>query len=146
MRAPVKERFWAKVDKTDGCWLWTAHCNENGYGYFRLGHKHVRAHRLSWAMANGPIPEGFVVQHKCDVRDCVRPSHLELGSQPENIADMDRKNRRAMTTSRPRDTCHRGHPMVEDNLYFYHRNGRQCRTCKTCALGRANERYRSRKD
>ena len=58
-------RFWDKVNKTESCWEWTAN-NVNGYGRIRHQGKMVLAHRLSWQMANGPIPTGMLVFHKCD--------------------------------------------------------------------------------
>lgn len=100
-------RFWAKVDKSagpDGCWLWTAHRSRAGYGSFRIGGRAgnmLKAHRVAWELANGPIPSAgdhhgtMCVCHKCDVTGCVNPAHLFLGSQTENTRDMDAKGRRA---------------------------------------------------
>lgn len=82
-----------KVEKTDSCWLWTAACFSNGYGAFRLGPKQLRAHRWSFSHFNGPIPEGAVVMHICDVKRCVNPAHLRVGTQLENQRDMTRKGR-----------------------------------------------------
>lgn len=89
-------RFWGKVDKTEGCWLWTACLNRDGYGDFNLGRRgqgHELAHRYSWALANGPIPDDLCVLHRCDVRSCVRPDHLFLGTRTDNHADMVAKGR-----------------------------------------------------
>ena len=74
---PPEERFWEKVEKTETCWLWTAAKYPGGYGVFGIHPKVMKAaHRFSWELANGPIPEGLWVLHKCDVRHCVRPDHL----------------------------------------------------------------------
>ena len=89
----VSERFWLKVQKTDGCWLWTASKREWGYGQFWTGSRLERAHRFSYAMENGPIPAGLFVLHRCDTPACVRVSHLFLGTQQDNIDDMRAKGR-----------------------------------------------------
>lgn len=92
------ERFWRRVDKTDGCWLWTGSISD-GYGHFGVGciaavNKAIlRTHRWSWEHANGLIPEGMHVLHRCDVRACVRPSHLFLGSNSDNVSDRVAKGR-----------------------------------------------------
>lgn len=79
--------FWRKVNKTKGCWLWTAgKFSGTEYGQFRSHEKNVRAHRFSYELRNGPIPAGLVVDHKCRVTLCVRPSHLEAVTSGENIS------------------------------------------------------------
>jgi len=91
----LEERFWEKVDKTADCWVWTASC-ASGYGRIcRGGHSgpQVQSHRLSWEIHNGPIPEGLQVLHHCDNKKCVRPDHLFLGSQLDNMRDMIFKGR-----------------------------------------------------
>lgn len=93
---PLQNRFWAKVNKTDGCWLWTAGCFRRGYGAIGAGGRHsplLRAHRLSWELHNGPIPEGLCVLHECDNPRCVRPEHLFLGTHQDNVADCVAKGR-----------------------------------------------------
>lgn len=92
--ATITERFWAKVSKAEGCWLWLAGQYSNGYGeFFYRGRLHC-AHRVAWELTHGVIQEGMSVCHSCDVRQCVRPDHLFLGTQSENLSDMDRKGRR----------------------------------------------------
>lgn len=95
------ENFWAKVDKSqgdEGCWIWTG-AKQGGrkgkYGAFQMGWKNQkRAHRLSFEIANGPIPDGMMVCHACDTPLCVNPAHLFLGTAKDNTADMDAKGRR----------------------------------------------------
>lgn len=87
------ENFWAKVDKSGECWNWTAF-KSKGYGYIQCGQGNsVRAHRFSWVLHNGEIPEGMLVCHKCDNPSCVRPDHLFLGTPLDNVVDMLSKGR-----------------------------------------------------
>lgn len=92
-RPPLEVRFWKKVNKTDGCWLWTGHTNYSGYGVLKIGGADKRAHRVSWELAHGPVPEPLLVLHRCDVRNCVNPSHLFLGTQQHNLEDCRLKDR-----------------------------------------------------
>lgn len=78
--------FWSKVNKTEACWLWTGGLNEHGYGIHGDGRA---AHRISWMMEHGPIPPGFMVLHKCNVRNCINPDHLYLGNAKDNARDRD---------------------------------------------------------
>lgn len=98
---PVPDRFWAKVDKSGDCWLWTSAVATSGYGVLNIDGRTVRAHRLSWALANGRIPDGTLGLHRCDVRLCVRPEHLFLGSYADNMADAAAKGRTSRGTHRP---------------------------------------------
>jgi hypothetical protein len=97
--SPLVERFWEKVHKAgkDECWLWTASTDREGYGDLsvRISGKrgHLRAHRYSWELANGPIPKGLCVLHDCDNPPCVNPRHLFLGTNLDNIKDRENKGR-----------------------------------------------------
>jgi hypothetical protein len=103
----IVSRFWAKVERNGPlhpvlhthCWQWTG-CVVARYGQIALGHprtpgsKRWKAHRFSWELFHGPIPDGLRVIHQCDNCLCVNPSHLRLGTQRENVHDAIRKGRR----------------------------------------------------
>lgn len=98
--APVSERFWSKVKLGEGCWEWQAQVGKHGYGCF--DHRVAsRAHRASWMISVGPIPRGLQVLHKCDNKICVRPSHLFLGTQKDNVVDCSTKGRISRGELRP---------------------------------------------
>jgi hypothetical protein len=88
-------RFWSLVNKTDGCWEWTASRKDGDwYGAFHIGGRRVeRTHRVSWVLCHGPIPSGKSVLHTCDNSICVRPDHLYLGTQLDNVRDRVQRGR-----------------------------------------------------
>lgn len=97
---PLEDRFWLKVFKTEedgGCWLWMAACIAFGHGRIRIGGRGSRtelAHRVSWRIHFGEIPEGMCVLHRCNVPRCVNPEHLYLGTHDDNMrymAECDRQ-------------------------------------------------------
>jgi predicted XRE-type DNA-binding protein len=99
MGAPrnVTERFWEKVLETDTCWLWTGCKTKKGYGCFTPRRSYsLSVHRFAWYLLKGDIPDGLSVLHKCDVRNCVNPDHLYLGTQKQNVQDRVNRKRSAI--------------------------------------------------
>lgn len=100
---PVENRFWVKVDKVGpiplhrphlrSCWLWIGGREHYGHGRLTIRGIVWKAHRLSWVLHFGPIPDGLFVLHQCDNPPCVNPEHLFLGTQPDNVHDMQAKGR-----------------------------------------------------
>ena len=134
------ERFWAKVAKEDGCWLWAGALDRHGYGVFRYEARAQRAHRVAWMLVNGSIPDGLVLDHLCRVPKCVNPAHLEPVTNRENVVV-----RSALSTSgrHARQThCMRGHEFTLENTRV--RKGRHgpVRACRTCEAWRAWGKHR----
>ena len=80
-------------EPNSGCWLWAAFIRPDGYGCIKHSRKTIMAHRAAWIVYYGEIPNGMNVLHKCDVRCCVNPDHLWLGTDRDNVVDMEAKGR-----------------------------------------------------
>jgi HNH endonuclease/Helix-turn-helix domain len=113
--AEAEAHFWAKVNKTDGCWLWTGAKHTDGYGIVIRSRKNWLAHRYAFTLTYGPIPDGLVVCHACDVRPCVRPDHLALGTQIDNMTDMAQKGRARMVREQ-RGEANKGARLTDDRV------------------------------
>jgi hypothetical protein len=119
------EKFWSQVDKNGPvirpelgpCWVWTrAKATRYGYGIFGPAWKRVyRAHRFAWTMEHGPIPDGLFLCHACDNPPCVRPSHLFLGTQKDNMADCSQKGR-IDTSAKHYGTAHHSARLTENDV------------------------------
>ena len=114
------------------CILWTGALTDKGYARAYLldpdgKHRSSRGHRVAWAEAKGPIPEGMQVLHHCDVRHCVNVEHLYLGRDRENMRDRSERGPHHRKTH-----CNRGHELTMENTYTYSRSGRSFRICKIC--------------
>lgn len=139
----LEERFWMKVEKTDTCWIWTGAKATNGYGRFKTPERVVQAHRFSYELVKGKIPEGLVMDHRCRVRACVNPAHLEAVTIWEN-------NWRAMPYGLrmvPGTHCFKGHLLSEDNLYHGFNGDMPYRRCKKCTRETSNRlrrKYRAK--
>lgn len=124
-------RFWAKVDKTSACWLWTGAKTNAGYGHLRIEGVDLLAHRHSYTLMVGEIPHGLTLDHLCRTPLCVNPEHLE----PVTLAENSRRANAARTT------CRYGHEF--DDAYVNTR-GQVIRRCKTC-VRRRDQAYAARK-
>jgi hypothetical protein len=130
---PVEPRFWAKVNKTETCWLWTgAKDARRGYGSISVNGRSVGVHRVSYEMHKGPIPDGLEIDHLCRVRSCVNPDHLRAVTQRENTL----AGTSFSAINAKRTECVNGHEFTPENTYTYVRSdsatgnlGRLCRTC-----------------
>lgn len=89
------QKFWDRIDKSnqDVCWEWKSHKNSDGYGSMKIFGQEQKAHRISWTLHYGDIPDGMCVCHTCDNPGCVNPHHLWLGTHTENMVDKSRKGR-----------------------------------------------------
>lgn len=112
----IAERFWEKVNKTDSCWLWTAaKTTHGGHGSIGFNGRNHHAHRISWMLHVGDIPEGKHVLHTCDVAHCVNPRHLYIGTHQDNMRDAKERNR-FRTVPRP-GTLHHSVKLTECQVF-----------------------------
>lgn len=133
MKETLQERFWSKVkmDKFDECWPWKGSRNPNGYGRIRVTKPYRQlayAHRVSWELSEGPIPDGMEIDHLCRNRACVNPRHLEVVTHRDNTLRGASPKCRAYRENR----CVHGHPLTKDNVYNPPTRpwARHCLTCK----------------
>ncbi len=128
---PMEVRFWAKVDKSGGpesCWLWNAVKHDCGYGRFFNNSKRLLAHRVSYEMQVGPIPEGFVIDHLCRTPACVNPKHLEAVTNRENVL----RGIGPTAKNASKTHCSKGHELTPENTYTppSYQNSRMCVKCR----------------
>lgn len=137
---PVLDRLLEKIDRKNfnDCWYWSGKRNANGYGVMGIGsrtdktRKMALAHRVSFELFKGEIPDGHFVCHTCDKPSCVNPDHLFSGTQFDNMQDCAQKGRTKKTTS---THCKHGHPFDEENTSFT-AGQRACRVCRRDASRR----------
>lgn len=132
------DAFWLKVYPRGDCWEWRGAINPLGYGTFNADGSNQFAHRWAYYLCKGEIPKGLVIDHLCNHRWCVRPSHLVATSISQNAmrSPLSRPGNNARKTH-----CKRDHPLSGPNVRVSLINGRPARQCRTCCRLRANEKY-----
>lgn len=137
----LADRFWSKVEYVDdpfGCMLWGAYRDPRGYGRFNISDRvPMLAHRVSWLLMVGEIPDGLPLDHLCRVPSCVSWLHLDPVTPRENTLRGQTQGAISVRTNR----CKRGHEFTPDNTYYWS-GGRACRTC--CLARNAARRQRER--
>lgn len=121
-------RFFAKVRKTDRCWEWVGAAFQNGYGAFWIDGKTTGAHRASYQIHIGEIPQGLEIDHLCKNIKCVNPKHLEVVTKSVN----QRRSTSPTGLNAAKTECRNGHPYTEENTYRSLKNDRPARSCRTC--------------
>ena len=112
-------------EPNSGCWFWLGAHTNAGYGVFSWKSKRRYAHRVSYELKNGPIPLGLEIDHKCRMRGCCNPDHLDAVTHRENIL----RGESPSAKHAKKTHCPRGHPLIEGNLVKRKNNGRDCKRC-----------------
>ena len=138
------DRFWSKVKKTDGCWLWQGAVNARGYGWFYIGQhrqgtrRAFEAHRFAYQVLVGSVPPGKELDHLCRNSLCVKPEHLEPVTHRENIL----RGESPFAINSRKEYCHRGHRLEGENLILqYKPDGYIERRCRTCTRAKKRRAY-----
>lgn len=134
------ERFWQNIEKTETCWPWRGNFRPNGYGrhegFYEGSYQVLSAHRMSYVLHHGPIPEGLTIDHLCRNRACVNPAHLEVVSVGENIL----RGISPWAVNKAKTHCKYGHEFTEDNTRMDGAGNRACRICDHRRRQTANQR------
>src|ERR1035437_4260666 len=137
----LESRLWAKVNKTETCWLWTGNLNGDGYGRLEDGGRRLMAHRVAYELLVGPIPKGMEIDHVrergCFNTNCVNPDHLEPVTHRENLL----RGRSFSAINAAKTHCLNGHEFDEANTYWYEGLRGLCRQCRQCAHDRWAANY-----
>lgn len=141
---PVAERFWRYVQKTETCWTWTGERARHGYGVLNIGERRVFAHRISYEMHIGSIPDGLIIDHLCRNTSCVNPDHLEAVTNRVNVLrGVGPSAKNAVKTH-----CLNGHEFTPTNTLRQPPNwleGPDRRGCRECKRKRNRDAAQARR-
>ena len=139
----LHDRLWARIKRTsdaNACWPWIGSRTTDGYGHMGFKGQLYRTHRLAYECANGPIPNGMVLMHRCDNPPCCNPAHLVVGTQQENARDVVLKGYHPCSL---KTHCPSGHPYSPDNTAVRRKGtSNPYRACKECERTRNRLRWR----
>lgn len=138
VKVQLAERILARTaEGPSGCWLWSGAVSSRGYGQVRIGGRTFAVHRVIAEQKHGPIGDGQMALHRCDVKRCCRPDHLYVGDARQNNADAIARGRfpfAAQAFQLAKSACRHGHPYDAANTYVRPSGGRGCKRCKRAAL------------
>lgn len=135
-------RFWSRVnfDAPNDCWEWPITPTQQGYGIIQLDGRAQKAHRVSYLLLVGAIPDGLTIDHLCRNRACVNPDHLEAVTNKINVL----RGQGVCAMNAHKTRCPQGHDFVDTNIYTYPNGRRGCRSCrKSNSTQRYQEKLRS---
>ena len=136
MRITPAERFWARVDRSQVCWLWQGYKIHGGYGRITRDNRPILAHRYAYELVWGLIPDGLTLDHLCRVRHCVNPFHLEPVTNRENTL----RGTNFIAVNAKKTHCPQGHVYDDKNTKWSADRRRYCRACKCDARRRRRQR------
>jgi hypothetical protein len=132
----LQDRLLTKIDRSGACWTWTGRKSTSGYGQIRIAGKTCYAHRVSYELFVGPIPEGLVIDHLCRNRACINPDHLEVVTAAVNTL----RGHSPSQMTRRTGICQRGHVLAVDGVIVQRSRGTEYHLCRKCV--RLSERGR----
>ena len=137
-RGTIEDRIakYSLVNLNNGCQLWTAACDQDGYGMVWYQGRGVRVHRVAWELKYGEIPEGLELDHLCRVRNCLNTDHLEVVTHAENVRRGDRSNYGGKH-NKVKTHCPQGHEYNEENTHY----GKTSRSCRACHRAKSYNDY-----